>query len=269
MYAPDFYDFSYRYDFSDFFGQTVTLWPGYTVNMVQLISTVIATVLSLVCYVFLAVALYSIARKQGIKPAGLAWVPILNFYLLGKVSDVVSSAEGKRTHRRISLVTFHAILRGLSLGLSVYLPAILNFIFQFMIYYNYYQPHPGSSPDSVAPVVAPVLVTIFSVLLIGTLSILYFVFLMRAVYVILKDRSPRNCALMIILCIFVSYAIGPCLFAVRNNPSISEAQLNYLRQQREMQAEAAARYQREQMEKAAQQSQPEESTENQNDIPNE
>lgn len=257
MYSPGVYHFNYDYDFSAFFGQTITLWPGYTINMVQFISMLIASVLGLMCYIFQAVALYSISKRQGIRPAGLAWVPILNFYLLGKVSDAVSLAEGKKTHRRITLVTFHTILRALSWGLTVYLPMILDFLIQFMVYYSYYQPYLGNEIDpDFSPVLAPVFATLFSVLLIGTIAILYFVFLMRAVYVIFKDRSPRNCAWMILLCIFISYAIGPCLFAVRNNPSISEARLNYFREQQRMQEEAAARYQREQMEKAAAEQEP-------------
>lgn len=241
---------SFRYDFSDFFGQTVTLWGGYSMNMVQFISTVIGIVLSIMCYIFQAVALYSMAKRQGIKPAGLAWVPIVNFYLLGKIADVIGRAEGRNTHRRVSLLVLHIILSAFSFGLLAYLPMVLDFLFQFMLYYNYYQPYVGSGSDTFAPVIAPALLTFFSAIIIGALAIIYFVFLMRAVYIILKDRTPKNCALLIVLCIFINYAIGPCLFAVRNKPSMAGARLSFLQRQQE-EAEATARYQREQMAKAA------------------
>ena len=48
---------SFRYDFSEFFGQDVTLWFGYSMNMAQFIATVIGAVLGIVCHLFPAAAL--------------------------------------------------------------------------------------------------------------------------------------------------------------------------------------------------------------------
>lgn len=235
---------AFQYDFDSLFGQTIPWWNG-SVNMFQFISTIVGALLSIMCYIFLAVALYTIAKRQGVKPAGLAWVPILNFYLLGKIADVIGKAEGRKTHRRITLLVLYLVLGAFSIGLLAYLPAFLDFLFQFMIYYNYYQPFLSGNPDVFTPLVLPAWFTALSGVLIVTLSILYFVFLMRAVYIIIKDRSPRNCALMIVLCIFFSFAIGPCLFAVRNKPSMAEARLNYEKRQQQEAAEAMARFQRE------------------------
>ncbi len=243
---------SFRYDFSEFFGMTVTLWNGYSMNMVQFISTIIGILLGIMCYIFQAVALYSMAKSQGIKAPGIAWIPIINFYLLGKVADVIGKAQGRNTHRRVSLLVLHIILNAFSFGLLTYLPMVLDFLFQFMLYYNYYQPYVGNnSADPYTMVIAPALLAFLSAALILTLAIIYYVFLMRAVYIILKDRSPRNCGLMIVLCIFINYAIGPCLFAVRNKPSMAQVQLAYQQQQAQARAEAMARFQREQAAKAA------------------
>ena len=238
---------SFRYDFSDFFEQTLTLWNGSTTSMIVFISWITLFAVGITCYILQAVALYSMAKRQGIKPAGFAWVPILNLYLLGKIADVIGRAEGRNTHRRVSLLVIYIILSAFSFGLLTYLPMVLDFLFQFMFYYNYYQPYVGSGSDTFAPVIAPALLTVFSAIVIVVLAIIYFVFLMRAVYIIFKDRTPRNCGLLIVLCIFINYAIGPCLFALRNKPSMAGARLSFLQRQQE----EAARYQREQMAKAA------------------
>ena len=47
---------------------------------------VASLILLLALYIYFALALMTIARKTGTEPAWLAWIPILNVYLLWKVS---------------------------------------------------------------------------------------------------------------------------------------------------------------------------------------
>ncbi len=237
---------SFQYDFSDFFEQTVTLWSGSTTSMIMLISWITVFATGITCYIFQAAGLYSMAKRQGIKPAGLAWVPVINFYLLGKIADVIGRAEGRNTHRRVTLLVLYFIQIALSIGLGVYLIVILDFLIKSSIQSGYYRPYIVDQSS----LLTTGLIGVLSVILTIVVAILYYVFLMRAVYIILKDRTPKNCALLIVLCIFINYAIGPCLFAVRNKPSMAGARLNFLQRQQE-EAEATARYQREQMAKAA------------------
>ncbi len=42
---------------------------------------------SLVAYVFSALAVYTIAQRRGIQKAWMAWVPVLNLWILGSISD--------------------------------------------------------------------------------------------------------------------------------------------------------------------------------------
>lgn len=43
--------------------------------------------LGLISYVFTALAIYTIAQRRGIKKAWLAWVPVVNVWILGSISD--------------------------------------------------------------------------------------------------------------------------------------------------------------------------------------
>ncbi|MGI5895467.1 MAG: hypothetical protein ACOX6U_00795 [Oscillospiraceae bacterium] len=231
------YNYNYNYDFSWFFNQNVTLWDGFTISMFQLLYYGLSIALWLLCFVFQAVGLYTMAKQQGLRGKGLAWVPVLNMYMLGKVSDSVSGAFGRPTHKRVSLLTMHIILSAASYGLLFFLPAVIQFLIQFFTYSNYYQLNPGYGAPTFTPV-ASVLTVLFTSLGVIALAVVYYVFLMRALYVIFKDRSERNCALMIVLCIFINYAIGPCLFAVRNNQSKAALRLDYHRRQQEAQQAA-------------------------------
>ena len=44
-------------------------------------------VVGLAFYVYYALALMTIARKTGVEPAWLAWIPIANLYLMWKISE--------------------------------------------------------------------------------------------------------------------------------------------------------------------------------------
>lgn len=231
-FIPYNYDYyNYNYDFSWFFNQNITLWDGFSLSMFQLLSYSLSTLLWLLCFVFQAVGLYAMAKQQGLGGKGLAWVPILNVYMLGKVSDSVSGAFGRPTHKRVSLPIMRVILLAAYYGLLFFLPAVIQFLIQFLTYSSY-----GGYGSSTFDPAFSVLTVVLTFLGLIALAVVYYVFYMRALYVIFKDRSERNCALMIVLCIFINYAVGPCLFAVRNNQSKAVLRINYNRRQAEAQA---------------------------------
>lgn len=47
----------------------------------------VGTLVSVAAYVFTALAIYTIAQRREIKKAWLAWVPVLNVWILGSISD--------------------------------------------------------------------------------------------------------------------------------------------------------------------------------------
>lgn len=47
----------------------------------------ISSTLSVISYVFISLALYTIAQRRGIRKAWLAWIPVVNVWILGSISD--------------------------------------------------------------------------------------------------------------------------------------------------------------------------------------
>lgn len=47
----------------------------------------VSSLVGVLGYVFSALALYTIAQRRGIKKAWLAWVPVINVWILGSISD--------------------------------------------------------------------------------------------------------------------------------------------------------------------------------------
>ncbi len=48
---------------------------------------VIALIFSVICYIFQAVGLYTIAKRRGFNRPWYAWIPVANVWLLGRLSD--------------------------------------------------------------------------------------------------------------------------------------------------------------------------------------
>ena len=47
----------------------------------------ISSLISLAAYVFSSLAIYTIAQRRGIRHAWMAWIPMLNVWILGSISD--------------------------------------------------------------------------------------------------------------------------------------------------------------------------------------
>lgn len=66
----------------------------------------ISSLVSLAAYVFSALAIYTIAQRRGIKKAWLAWLPIVNVWILGSISDQYRYvAKGEVKNKRKILLT--------------------------------------------------------------------------------------------------------------------------------------------------------------------
>lgn len=65
----------------------------------------LSSVVGIICYVLLSVGLYSIASRRGIKHAWMAWLPVLNMWILGSIADQYQYvAKGQiRSRRKVLL----------------------------------------------------------------------------------------------------------------------------------------------------------------------
>lgn len=66
----------------------------------------VGTLVAVASYVFTALAMYTIAQRREIKKAWLAWVPVLNVWILGSISDQYRYvAKGEIRNKRKVLLT--------------------------------------------------------------------------------------------------------------------------------------------------------------------
>ena len=67
-------------------------------------------IVAIASYVFCALALYTIAQRREIKKAWLAWVPVLNVWILGSISDQYRYVvKGEIRSKRKVLLTLNII----------------------------------------------------------------------------------------------------------------------------------------------------------------
>lgn len=82
------YDYGAYGDFDGFFtGIEAIMDKLLVLLMVALGVAAVVLVLALICYIFKAVALSTMARKRGIAHSWLAWLPIADQWIIGSLSD--------------------------------------------------------------------------------------------------------------------------------------------------------------------------------------
>lgn len=78
-------------------------------------------------YILRAMSIHTIAQRRQTDRVWFAWVPILNQFLLGKVSDQYSlTVKGKRTHQRWWLLGLAAVSNTLSFVSNVMMATVVG-----------------------------------------------------------------------------------------------------------------------------------------------
>ena len=74
----------------------------------------IGMVLSVACYVLEALSLYTIAQRRGIRKPWLAWIPVVNVWIVGSISDQYQYVVNRRIQNR------RKVLLGLAIACDVF-----------------------------------------------------------------------------------------------------------------------------------------------------
>lgn len=151
--------------------------------------------LSLVTYVLTALALYTIARRRGLKNPWLAWIPVADSWLLGSLSDQYRYVvKGEHKSKRKILLFFRILASYLWVSLMALLLRLC-----FRAFGGVMQ---GTIPDilirQILHQAANLLIVVLP--LIG-IFIAYAVFRYMALYDIYKSLDPDNCVLFLVLSI--------------------------------------------------------------------
>ena len=146
-------------------------------------------IVAIASYVFCALALYTIAQRREIKKAWLAWVPVLNVWILGSISDQYRYVvKGEIRSKRKVLLTV-SILQFLATA-----AAVINLIaVSFMAIYNY---APGRG---MTELISQLLSSLLFFIPAAILAVLSLVLRFMALYDVYTSCDPANNVLYLVL----------------------------------------------------------------------
>lgn len=149
----------------------------------------ISTMVAVVSYVFTALALYTIAQRREIKKAWLAWVPVLNVWILGSISDQYRYVVKNEIRSKRKVLLTVSILQFLATA-----TAVINLIaVSFMAIYNY---APGRG---MTELIGQLLSSLLFFIPAAILAILSLVFRIMALYDLYTSCDPANNILYLVL----------------------------------------------------------------------
>ena len=175
-----------------------------------LVSGIPSGLFSIACYVLSSLALYTLASRRGIRKAWLSWIPVLNVWVLGSLSDQYRYVvKGQiKSKRKILLI----------LNLSVFvLGLILSGLAIFVVVQTVMQVLGSNNNRTILDVITgPVFAAIgIGVPMVG-ISITSVVFRYMALYDVYTSMDPANNVLFLVLSIFFSVTEPFFLFFNRN-----------------------------------------------------
>ena len=176
-----------------------------------------SSIVSILTYVFTALALYTIATRRGIRRAWMAWVPVLDSWILGSISDQYRYVtKGQNKSKRKILLTL-SILEAVLVFLGVI--AICFYVVRFVMGSSYLMP--GFSATQVEELVIS---SVFSglmwilglLVLMMPLAIATLVFTYMALYDVYLSCEPDNAVLFLVLSILFNVTMPFFLFFSRD-----------------------------------------------------
>lgn len=166
--------------------------------------------LSIASYVLTALALYTIARRRGLKRPWLAWIPVADCWLLGSLSDQYHYVvKGEHKSKRKILLFFRILITIMWVSL---IGLLVNLCFHAVG--NVFWGTP--SDNWIFQILHQALNLLVVCLPLIGISIAYAVFRYMALYDIYKSLDPANCVLFLVLSILFGVTEPFFLFFSRN-----------------------------------------------------
>ena len=175
-----------------------------------LTSALPSTLLGIASYVLTSMALYTLASRRGIGKAWLSWVPILNVWIIGSLSDQYRYVvKGQIKSKRKSLLILNIVnllIALVMLGICIFLLAELT---RSTIY--------GAGEDAILATAMGSLFGILGLLLpMGGVAVAAAVIRYMALYDIYTSMDPANNVLFTVLSIIFNVTEPFFLFFNRN-----------------------------------------------------
>ena len=100
------------------------------VALPALVSGIPSAFFGIATYILSSLALYTIAKRRGIRKAWLSWIPVLNVWILGSLSDQYRYVvKGQIRSKRKVLLTLYLVMTGIAVILAgIVIAAAVKFI---------------------------------------------------------------------------------------------------------------------------------------------
>ena len=151
--------------------------------------------LSIAGYVLTALALYTIARRRGLRNPWLAWIPVADSWLLGSLSDQYRYVlKGEHRSKRKILLFFRVLITIMWISL---IGLLVNLCFHAVggVFWG------AMSDERMFQILHQAMNLLVLCLPLIGISIAYAVFRYMALYDIYKSLDPENCVLFLVLSI--------------------------------------------------------------------
>ena len=177
----------------------------------NLILNSLSSLWGIAMYVLTALGLYTIAKRRSIHHAWLAWIPGINSWLVGCISDQYRYvAKGQIKSKRKSLLTLSIVQMALILA---FIAALTVTIFCGVESASYYTGYSRVMSD----IMVPLIVTLGLLLPMAGVGIAKMVIYFMAMYDIYTSCSPDNNVLFLVMSIIFRVTEPFFIFFNRNN----------------------------------------------------
>ena len=181
------------------------------VFLMNLITNSVSSLWGIAMYVLTSLGLYTIAKRRAIRNAWLAWIPVVNCWIIGCISDQYRYVvKGQMKSRRKSLLTLSVIQ--LALGLAFVVALIVTVICGIntsMSYMGYSR--------IMESIMVPAIVTLGLLLPMAGVGIAKLIIYYMAMYDLYTSCAPENNVLFLVMSIIFRVTEPFFIFFNRNN----------------------------------------------------
>lgn len=167
-----------------------------TVLLSSLGQVLTSSLFSIASYVMTALALYTIAKRRGLHKPWLAWIPVVDSWLLGSISDQYRYvAQGQTKSKRKWLLGLEiAVVAIAVVFFSLCASIIIQSFFSTVSYYG----------DGFLRSVTGSLISMLALLVpLAAVAIAKTVITYMALYDVYKSLEPANCVMYLVLSILI------------------------------------------------------------------
>jgi len=175
-----------------------------------LLSGIPSGLFGIATYVLTSLALYTVAQRRGLNRPWLAWIPVVNCWIIGSLSDQYRYVvKGENRSKRKALLILQILLLVMGIAMAVVAGAMVFGVVSGIM-------RGADESRMLEAVLGPVVGIVGMSLPVMGISIAFLVIRYMALYDIYRSMDPVNCVLFLVLSILFSVTEPFFLFFNRN-----------------------------------------------------